>query len=203
MYEGKIVLFGDSVLFGTGASKRKSGCGRILRSLLMNKEVIIKGRNNDTTYQALDRIRKDVLLYNNAIVIILFGNNDCRLNGPDTPVVPLSEYKNNLIKIISMIKSSNKIPVLSNLQPIDSKLFYKSVPEMKKFMININSPREWHKEYSLACEEVAKREMIKLADIHSRLENSDCVISKDGLHPNDLGHQIIAETFYETIKGYV
>ena len=204
MHQDKIILFGDSVLFGTGASHRNFGCGRILRSLLSDIEVVIKGRNDDTTYQGLERLNRDVLLRNGpAFVIILFGNNDCRLNASDKAIVSLTEYKDNLAKIISIIKSNNKVPIISNLQPIDSELFYKSLPHIKKFMINISSPRDWHEKYSCACEGIAKQTNIKLADIRSvLLEHGRDVISQDGLHPNNLGHKIIAEKFSEVLKEY-
>ncbi len=201
----KVILFGDSVLFGTGASGRNLGCGRILKTLLPRIPVIIKGRNRDTTKDALQRIDKDVLDdKDSAAVIILFGNNDCRLQGIDKPVVSLFEYEDNLSRIIARIKSNKKIPILSNLQPIDSLIFHKTLPGMKKLMASINSPKEWQREYSLACGKVAARENIRLADIMTLLEErGNGVLAADGLHPNDEGHRLIAQKFLEVLEEYL
>lgn len=198
----KVILFGDSVLFGRGATQRNVGCGRLLRNLLKRIPVAIKGRNADTTREGLQRLAIDILNdIEPSYVIILFGNNDCRLKGIDTPFVSLFEYKENLTKIILRIKSNNKIPILSNLQPIDSEMFYNTLPDMKRFIIHIGTPYEWQKKYSCACNEVAHKENIKLADIRSILESYGReAISKDGLHPNDLGHQLIAKIFLETLE---
>lgn len=197
-----VLLFGDSVLFGTGASTRNVGCGRILGMLLAETPVTIKGKNRDTTKDGLQRLKSDVLQDTiSSHVIILFGNNDCRLIDIDRPIVSLEEYRDNLKEIIRQIKAVGKIPILSNLQPINSGLFYKTLPDMRKFMVKISSPSEWHRRYSLICEEVVKKESIKLADIRSTLNRyGNSVIADDGLHPNDLGHKIIAQKFFETLK---
>ncbi len=199
----KVILFGDSVLFGTGASERNLGCGRILKTLLPRIPVIIKGRNRDTTEDALQRLSADVLAdEGTAAVIILFGNNDCRLKSVDEPIVSLPEYEENLERIIARIRSNKKIPILSNLQPIDSRMSYKTLPDMKKFMVNIDSPKEWQREYSLACGKVAEREDVKLADIMTMLDKrGNDVLSEDGLHPNDEGHRMIALKFFEVLEG--
>ena len=77
--EKKIILFGDSVLFGAGSSHRGKGCGRVLRDMLRDNHVLIKARNKDTTREGLQRLAFDVLSDNTpADVIVLFGNNDCR-----------------------------------------------------------------------------------------------------------------------------
>ena len=58
-----IILFGDSVLFGTGATTRDNGCGRILRSLT-EIPILIKARNNDSTKEGLARLESDVFKSN-------------------------------------------------------------------------------------------------------------------------------------------
>lgn len=200
----KVILFGDSVLFGIGASNRSLGCGRILKTLLPQIPVIIKGRNRDTTEDALQRLSADVIKNKEcAAVIILFGNNDCKLQDIDEPVVSLPKYEENLRKIVTQIKSNNKIPILSNLQPIDSEMFYETLPGIKKLMVNIDSPKEWQRGYSLACGRVAARENIRLADIMTMLDkHGNSVLDRDGLHPNDKGHRMIAQKFFDVLGGY-
>lgn len=191
-----VICFGDSVIFGTGATNRNLGCGRVLRSLL-KRPVLIRGKNNDTSRDALKRLKNDVLIKQEySHVIVLFGNNDCKLVSVDTPCVSLIEYKDNLLKIINSIRQSGKTTLLSNLPPITNTGFSKSLPQIKKLMINIKSPSEWHKKYSDILSEVADSCYVKLIDIHSKLQSfKKRVMSEDGLHPNDFGHKVIAHEF--------
>ena len=198
-----VVLFGDSVLFGTGASQRKFGCGRVLRDLLP-VPVAIKAKNNETTKDGLLRLKKDVLEEKDiSHVIILFGNNDSRLIDFDVPLVDLGKYRENLKKMIMEIKLHQKIPIISNLQPINSEIFCKTLPEMAKLMVKI-TPYEGQMAYSNICNELAAAESILLADIRTPLgKNMEKVIAADGLHPNDIGHKIIAKVFHSALNPFI
>ena len=198
-----IILFGDSVLFGTGASSRNNGCGRLLRHLLENP-ILIKSHNLDTTNDAIDRIDRDILKENNySRVVVLFGNNDCRLKDINTPLVSIRDYRFNLKRIIHKIKSINKIPFLCNLQPISSDGFFNIFPQMRDFIKMDSTPYAWQKEYSDICTQVANNEKIPLIDIRTPLErNIQSILAADGLHPNDLGHQIIAQQILGSINNY-
>ncbi|HDZ77266.1 MAG TPA: hypothetical protein ENH41_04195 [Candidatus Omnitrophica bacterium] len=201
----KVILFGDSVIFGAGANHRKQGCGILLRSFMPEITVTIKGRNKDTTRRGLERVKTDILDDKDCThVIVLFGNNDCRLKDIDKPLVSLSEYKENLKIIIKQIESSNRIPLIANLQPINSEMFYRALPEMSKFIVTVGPPHKWQEKYSIICEEIASSEEIKLIDIRSALvKYGDDIFAKDGLHPNDFGHKIIAQNFFEALKEFM
>lgn len=196
-----LILFGDSVLFGTGASSRDNGCGRILRSLT-KIPILIKGRNNDSSKDGLARLESDVLKRGQySHVILLFGNNDCRLVGINKPLVDLENYRTNLSDMIKQVKNAGKSAIISNLQPIESEGFYKTYPQMKQFISMTESPYQWHKRYSDVCEEISRSERIPLLNIRSKLEpRTNEVLASDGLHPNDLGHKIIAQTIFELLN---
>ncbi|OGX17207.1 MAG: hypothetical protein A3K83_03755 [Omnitrophica WOR_2 bacterium RBG_13_44_8b] len=69
---------------------------------------------------------------------------------------------------------------------------------MKKFIAMTDTPYEWHKRYSDICEEVSRLEEIPLLNIRVKLEQKkNAALASDGLHPNDLGHKIIAQTIFE------
>lgn len=202
-YINGIILFGDSVFFGTGASHRNLGCGKLLKKRL-NEPVLIKGRNRDTTQDGLLRLEWGVTNEETfSHVIVMFGNNDCRLIGINKAQISLESYKNNLKKIIQKIREAKKVPSLVNLQPINSDIFLKSLDYKQRNMlietqrITKYTPYSWQKNYSDICNDVARSEHIELVDIRSQLEkNLNEVLADDGLHPNDVGHQIIAETIY-------
>ncbi len=196
-----LILYGDSVFFGYGASNKNMGCGRQLKTLL-SVPVIIKARNNITTQDALTGLQNNALSgYNKySDVIILFGNNDCRLIGIDTPKISLKEYKNNLIEIINLITSCGKKCYISNLQPINDAQVIRVDEEIRKNMKKIKSPYLWHRQYSDTCEEAARTCNIPLIDIRTPLENaSKGIFFIDGMHPNDAGHEIIAQVLYRVL----
>lgn len=195
-----IILFGDSVFFGTGAASRKSGCGKILRNLI-DSPILIKSRYLDTTVDALNRIDKDVLEQQGySKVVLLFGNNDCRLNQENLPLVRPEQFKHNLKLIIDKILASGKNALICNLQPITSEGFFRIFPQFREFIKIYSTPDDWQKKYSDICKNVSIEERIPLIDIRTPLENNiENILSNDSLHPNDLGHKIIAQEIASAI----
>ena len=72
----KIVCFGDSLTYGTGASSGKDYPSQF--SKMISRPVINAGRPGDTTASALQRFEKDVLSYSPDIVLITLGGNDLK-----------------------------------------------------------------------------------------------------------------------------
>lgn len=196
-----LVLFGDSVFFGIGASNRDLGCGRLLKSML-GIPVLIKSRNRDTSVDALTRIkacRWDKNIFSH--VIIMFGNNDCRLIDINRTQVEIKEYRNNLQAIVAWFQDNGFSPLLTNLQPINNDGFQRHLSSKQYSIFSVTqsltkeTPYSWQKKYSDACEETAKVTGVLLVDIRTPLEKlGKEIMARDGLHPNDLGHRVVAET---------
>jgi len=200
-----IVLWGDSVFFGYGASNRNKGCARLLKQKLADRPIIIKAKNLVTSRDAFKNIMTDVLSTDREMfntVVMLFGNNDARLIGKDFPIVSVGEYKNIIIEIVHILKKDGRICYLANLQPIDEIKAIKTATESVGNMSSIKSPYRWHKQYSDACSEIAKAVSISLIDIRTPLEQSRRdIFFDDGMHPNNEGHEIICETIYNALNG--
>lgn len=201
MKNKNIILFGDSIFCGVGASARSKGCGCSLRKEFSGK-VLIKAKPGETSKDAIDRIKKDVLDQKDfEVVIILFGNNDCRIDKQHTPLVSPENFGLNLSKLINQIKGINTVPMLCNLQPIDSESFFRMYGR-ERYKGFEYSPYEWHEKYSKICDQVSKDTKTTLIDIRKALiKYEKDIIAQDGLHPNDKGHQIIKETLIEYLKG--
>jgi len=208
-----IVLFGDSVFFGVGASSRELGCGKLLKKMI-SVPVIIKGKSLDTSRDALLKLKKNTIIdYNNAeYIIIMFGNNDCRLIGINKPQTCLDEFRDNLRQIIEEIRKNKVVPILTNLQPIDNERIMRNMNETQLFYVlatqslTEDTPYTWQKKYSDVCESVAVSEQVKLIDIRTPLcSHREKYIAADGLHPNDLGHKVISvaiSNFYKSLVTY-
>ena len=88
-----IIAFGDSLVEGTGASSAGNNFVSVLARRL-NINIINAGVGGDTTFQALERLERDILSRDPKIVIILLGGNDAIRR------MPVDETFKNLSEII-------------------------------------------------------------------------------------------------------
>ena len=196
-----IILFGDSVFFGYGASDRNKGCGRILKNLCKDIPISINARNNDSTKDALKKIKENVLAREEySHIFVFFGNNDSRLVDKLIPVCTVEEFRENLEKIISQIRGAGKSPILCNLQPIDDALCYKKLAYMREYLDENLTPDTWHKKYSDEILSLSSEAEVPVVDIETELRATPETMYKDGLHPNDRGHDVIAHLLLDEIR---
>jgi lysophospholipase L1-like esterase len=71
-----IICFGDSLTFGTGATKNMDYPAQLSR--MISKPIINAGVPGDTTAMALKRLKNDVLTQSPRIVLITLGGNDLK-----------------------------------------------------------------------------------------------------------------------------
>lgn len=121
----RIVCFGDSLTFGTGAPE-----GRDYPSVLeelTGVEVINAGVPGNTTEDALKRVDEDVLDYEPDVVLITLGGNDLKNR------IGESTARANLTTIIQLIQASGAMVILGGIEiPLYGKGFadmYQSVGE--------------------------------------------------------------------------
>jgi lysophospholipase L1-like esterase len=72
----KIICFGDSLTYGTGASRGMNYPSQL--SKMISRPVINAGVPGDTTARALQRLERDVLAYSPDVVLITLGGNDLK-----------------------------------------------------------------------------------------------------------------------------
>ncbi len=103
-----IICFGDSLTYGTGASKGMDYPAQLSR--MIGVSIINAGVPGDTTASALKRLELDVLSKSPRIVLITLGGNDLK-NG-----VSRDTAFNNLAEIIKKIQSEKALPVLGGIR---------------------------------------------------------------------------------------
>lgn len=104
---GPIVAFGDSLVFGYGAS-----IGNDFVSVLSKetgRDIINMGINGNTTADGLNRI-DTVLALKPSVVIVLLGGNDFLRK------VPATETFNNLDTIVQKLQANGAVVVLLGIQ---------------------------------------------------------------------------------------
>lgn len=103
-----IICFGDSLTFGTGASRGMDYPSQL--SKMIGREVINKGIPGDTTSTALRRLKRDVLSINPDIVLITLGGNDLK-NG-----ISKRRAFGNLKQIIQAIQKQGAKVIIGGLK---------------------------------------------------------------------------------------
>lgn len=98
-----IIVFGDSLVSGVGATPGKDFVSRV--ELSLGRSILNLGVPGDTTGKALSRIG-EALEQNPDIVLILLGGNDFLQK------IPKSETERNLISIIQKFQSVGAVTVV-------------------------------------------------------------------------------------------
>ena len=103
-----IISFGDSLTYGTGATKGMDYPSQLSR--MMSRPIINAGVPGDTTASALARLEKDVFSRSPRIVLITLGGNDLK-NG-----VAKEEARHNLKIIIKSIQDLGALVVIGGIE---------------------------------------------------------------------------------------
>lgn len=206
-----VVFFGDSI---TDCNRvREVGEGPIhsnpygfgFVALLNNKiflsdpnhkiRLINQGIGGNTTSDLLNRFDKDVKAFNPNWVFILIGINDIwrQIDCPNIPDRKQSafEYGKKMEELI------NKTLVIGSKAVIVSPFY---LDQYKK-----NHMRNEVDKYVEICEKLSDKYSLPFVNIQAIFDRyleivSTNMLSADRVHPNLVGHQIIADAIYDVIK---
>jgi acyl-CoA thioesterase-1 len=180
-----ILCFGDSITAGYGLDDTSEAYPALLQqkidSLGLNYTVINSGLSGETSAGGLSRI--DWVMQQDIDVFLLeLGGND-GLRG-----IPLTETKNNLEQIIEKVRTKN--------------------PETKIILAGMELPpnmgQDYTSEFRAVFADIAKTQDVKfipfiLKDVGGIKELNQ----SDGIHPTAEGHEIVAQTVWQTLKPMI
>lgn len=144
-------------------------------------------------------------------VILEYGGNDCDLSWEQVaanpksthlPKTPLTEFSETYRQLISEIKESGGTPVLMTLPPIYAPRYFSWISRnldaqaIMNYLGDVEFIYRWHEMYNLAVCRIALEQHLSLIDISSAFlqkENYQDLLCADGIHPNEKGHQLIAD----------
>ena len=144
-------------------------------------------------------------------VVLEFGGNDCDFQwaeiaenpeGVHFPNVPLDIFVSKYCALIDLMKGKGLSPILTNLSPIHAQKFFKWASRgldrdaIMGWLGDIEHIYRWQERYSLAAHEIARLKEIPLLDIRKKfleVHTMSDYICEDGIHPNEKGHQLIAD----------
>lgn len=178
-----ITAFGDSITEGLYSGS--GGYPPRLNLLLINNGtpsvVINTGISGEKTPEGAARISEVLTNFPSKFVLIMEGTNDV-LRG-----LSVETTRENLQTMIDIARTRGVIPIIATLPP-------STLSDMGTLIPTVWNPM---------IMSLAKSNGIKLADHYSAISPTWASSTIDGLHPNDIGHTTIAETWYLAIREMI
>ena len=166
-----VVALGDSITEGVDGGDTPWPA-RL--ATLSGKNVINAGVGGEESSGALNRIGGLLDDYKPGYIIIFTGANDA-IRDLDTDITV-----GNILAMVQAAKANKTMPIVATLLPmVEEHLIYNSAADR----------------ISAGVRNIAKSENVMLVELNAEFTDPDNELIFDGLHPNDLGNQIIALAF--------
>ncbi len=217
---GGIILFGDSTTALRPGAVKKVYSVRIeeaLQSIGSSLRVYNAGIGGNTTRDAVKRLDRDVLAHKPRVIVMQFGINDSAVdvwkNPPATePRVSLAEYLDNLRHLTAAARNSGAKVILMTTNPIRWTSLLRD--RYGKAPYDPDSEEGFDAAtlagYNDALRQLAMELELPLVDIRAAYPKYAIVkgttvdgLLLDGMHPNDLGHELVAEKLLPVIQDSV
>lgn len=214
---GGIVMFGDSTTAERRGAVTKVYAQRVqeyLQGIGSSLSVHNAGIGGNTTRDARKRLDRDVLRYKPRIVVMQFGINDAAVdvwrNPPATgPRVPPGEYESNLRAMTGDVRKQGAKVIFMTTNPLRwtprLKEMYGKPPYLPEAEDGFESPSLAG--YNDVVRKLAKELDVPLVDVRAEYPRSaaeqGAAVDKlllDGIHPNDLGHELVARLLAPVIR---
>ncbi len=177
-----LLILGDSLTEGYGVSQSAAFpalIGERLKKEKINWTVKSAGSSGSTSASGLERI-KWLSKSKPDLVLLLLGSND-GLRG-----VKPEDTEKNLNATVTWAKE-NKIEII-----------------LGQLYMPSNYGKDYTKKFEQVFKNVARKNKIPLADfLLNNVAGKSDLNQADGIHPNEKGHQIVAENIYKSIIKYL
>ena len=214
----KLEIYGDSILRGVmycAESGRYDLCKKNRFASLA--EVGIEAKNNSrmgaTIRRGFDLLRRNLTEESaGSVVVFEYGGNDCDFTWADVsanpegsfqPNTPQEEYEQTYRDMIAYTRKMGATPVVASLVPIDADKYMNWITRNLNYqnilhwLGDISMLSRWQEHYSRMAERLAYETGCRLLDLRSAFlltHNYKSMICEDGIHPTQLGHELIDRT---------
>ncbi len=213
-----IQVWGDSVLKGIVYDEDRkrfrilkdnalSLCEKISGCLFFNRS-----RMGMTAPQALTQMKLSPKDFENQLVLIEFGGNDCDYNWKEVaatpnaqhvPTTPFEQFKKTITDMVKLVRQYGGQPILTSLPPLSASRyldwicnFYKLSKEaILSFLGDVQMIYRWQELYSLEISNLASAlscPYVELRESFLYASRGQDFLCQDGIHPNAAGHRIMA-----------
>src|SRR5665648_31792 len=156
-------------------------------------------RFGNTMIKGIRKLKEDVLSDNPNIVLMEYGGNDCDFNWNEVSNNPNADHKPKT----DFDTFGNKLKETLNYLKWISKNDPLAETNILKYIGSVTKIYWWQEKYSSAVLKIAEETNTKWIDIRGAfLQYPDFTkfICLDGIHPNEVGHKIIANKIIDFIK---
>ena len=222
----KLCIIGDSIgkgiVFDAAAGRYVSFDENFVNQVAQKEGLSVENlcRFGNTVTNGMRLIeRNEEKIASSDLVLLEFGGNDSdydwskiaedpdRVHQPRTPIKIFTEtYR----KIIAELRRLGKTPLVLNLPPVDAGKYFRWISRglsesniLKWLNGDRNYIYRWHEMYNAAVCDLCVTEGLPLADIRSPFlfrQDYSRLLCEDGIHPNEGGHKMIAETMISFLK---
>ncbi len=189
-----ICVFGESTTWGAYDEEKGGWVTRLQLKFWSEGEYEIEvynlGVSDQTTKSLLERFEAEAKSRNPEIIIFSTAKNDASYED-GKPLVPIEQCRANLKRLIELSrKFTDKIVLLGAIDIDDSKTM--PIPwNTRRYYSN-----EKFQEYSNMIEEVCNQEKVHFINLQGLMDKED-FWEDDSLHPNERGHEKIANRVKE------
>jgi len=171
------VAFGDSITYGSGEAAADSYPTKL--GGMMMRTVINEGYPGAESYVGADLVQDILNAYKPGFLLILFGVNDLIMDRGEDEVI------DNLRYICQAAINNKTIPVIATLTPVDGP-HHIWASGVDRVNANIRL--------------MAASMNVALVDLDVAFNWDPLYLQEDGLHPNVLGYNLMALTFYDVVN---
>ena len=205
----RILVFGDSIVYGAWDKEKEGGWVHRLRKFLDEKYLTDHnfdyptynlGISGDTTEDLLERFefetKQRVEEGEEMIIIFQIGINDSQwLLSQNNFRVPPEKFKENIQKLINIAQKFTSKTVFLGLTPVEDRKVNPIPWAPEKSYRN-----EYVEEYNKIIKSTCSKNKIPFIEIFEEWVKSDYKnLLEDGAHPNSEGHKKI----FETVKDFL
>ncbi len=221
---GCVTLWGDSIGKGVIYNEaRKRYClARQRCTVLMEAEgmsIDSHTRMGATIGEGFAEFQ-DTIVPAGSIAVIEYGGNDCDLDwdavsaDPETfhdGKTPLPQFKNLLARFIRTARRRGLRPAAAVPPPLEARRYFawiargRDAKRILRYLVDVQHIYRWQERYANAVREVAAEENCPVLDLRTPfLDAKDLpsLICIDGIHPNEAGQRLIAETAQKSLDFF-
>ncbi|MGH9728601.1 MAG: SGNH/GDSL hydrolase family protein [Candidatus Acidiferrales bacterium] len=178
--EARVVFMGDSITEGWGQQGSAPSPAR--PEFFPGKPYINRGISGQTTPQMLVRFRQDVIDLQPKVVVLLAGTNDIAEN---TGKTTLQAIEDNIESISDLARANRIRLVLCSVLPASDFPWHRGLEPAPK----IRALNAWLKDYAARNNCVYVNYYSSMATSEGGLKPE---LTRDGVHPNKAGYEIMA-----------
>ncbi len=202
----RVVVFGDGITLGIQDGKEITKTyGDFLEELLIKEgikvDVINKGKEDDQSLNATQRMQMDVVTERPDVVTIMFGTFDAMVDpGKIRARVPLNIFRGQLKQMVTYLKQINIVPIIMTTPPMGD------IQAMEREPYKSAGANFLLEPYMQACRELAQEERVPLIDHYADWQEQTASGETldewlmEGYLPNEAGHRQIAQKMFQVVK---